>query len=661
MVTNLTFDGGSPFRIKRPLITTSGFVSDVDATIKSHLDELNGLLGKRIFTVETHHEEFAEELADKAKKGAPAAKAAVARTHVFPDVKLLIESPLTPKHTPAHEGQEWARESLAANFKDAHESPEKITLSEYIDMTAHLSALKYAFDGNLSANWFNLDYNTKAVLDSYPAIKDFLVAYGYHVMGLHEVNGLKNFILSNRLGAKNIANYAIISAARTIIDQEHLKVPRYNEDDSEIVAEIRKAGLSLSSASFKATLQARIDDFVFNSKESKLIDDAAKVIGPFPPGIKPLLIKYIKASPVTLTPANANFYIPLFISQIEGATQITTPTEVDTVESDKDFDVQFLEDDGSLIQISKSAVKCAAQLYYGMVLGDELDVFNVVNYFTHKYLVRGAIEIQDRRLRDDLQMYVFSSKFTDLKTGKIEDRTRPAERQMFYRQVFNQGNGQVTEDVIVNNEFPKLWKVLILESAKYLERAQASFNPDSYVSRQNVMQAVEDLQYNLSTHCTGMANVITPLIYAELDFVIRRIFMNPEILRQVVPQGGTWWRVVETLYMEMKHARPKATVVYNKAKLGHEIIRSIADYNPATFEDDKNFSAFISSVDAFITTQSILQEALTDDLKKGEEDEDASQNGYRKMGQQQPAAAAAAGVGAGATSGGTAGSDEWDF
>src|SRR5262249_4136564 len=150
---------------------------------------------------------------------------------------------------------------------------------------------------------------------------------------------------------------------------------------------------------------------------------------------------------------------------------------------------------------------------------------------------RGGIEIQDSQLRDDLQMYVFSNKFTDLKTKKLVDRTRPAERRMFYMQVFNWGNTQTTEDVIVNSDYPRLWKVLMLESAKYLERAQASPNPDSYVSRQNVMQAVEDLQYNLSTHCTGMANVISPLIYAELNFVIQRIFMHKEILRQVVPVG----------------------------------------------------------------------------------------------------------------------------
>jgi hypothetical protein len=193
-----------------------------------------------------------------------------------------------------------------------------------------------------------------------------------------------------------------------------------------------------------------------------------------------------------------------------------------------------------------------------MILGDELNVFDIMNYFTHKYLIRGGINIEDSRLREDLQTYVFSNRFTDLKTKKIVDRTRPAERQMFYRQVFDYGNAQVTDDLILNKEFTKLWKVLILESAKYLERAQAAFNPDSYVSRQNVMQAVEDLQYNLSTHCTGMANVITPLIYAELNFVIQRIFMHPEILRQIVPAGGTWWRVVETLYMGMKNARTES-------------------------------------------------------------------------------------------------------
>ena len=173
------------------------------------------------------------------------------------------------------------------------------------------------------------------------------------------------------------------------------------------------------------------------------------------------------------------------------------------------------------------------------------------------------------------------------------------------------------------------------------------------------MQAVEDIQYNLSQHCTGMANVITPLIYAELNFVIQRIFMHPEILRQVVPAGGTWWRVVEALCLDMNKSRPRATVSYNKAKLGHDIIRSIADYDPTAFEDDAAFSKFISLVDAFITTQSILQDALTDDLKKAQEDRDqpVPERSVKPAlsAPPEPSNAPAA------TGTGTAANGEWDF
>jgi hypothetical protein len=657
MATDLTFDGASPFRIKRPLITTSGFVSDVDPAIKAQLDELNTLLGKRVI-----------------HPPVSAASVAVKGTTPPPDIKSTLSRELTPKHTPpvpdpagkAGKDVSWADDSLARWFNDQAEDKNKLTLSEYIDLTSELSSLKYSFQGNLTANWFNLDDNTKTVLNSYSAISDYLIAYAYLVMGLREVNGLKNFILSNRLGTKNLVNYAIVSTARTIIDKKQIKVAHYNDDTSTFVTDLKAASLSVSAASFSSSLQALIDDHIFNAKQAAIIAHAELTLGPLPAAIKPPLIRYIKNSTIPITNANATMFLPLFLSQIMGPPQALAMdgTATDTDQADQDFDVDFITDDNSMIKISKTAVKCAAQLYYSMVLGDDLDVFAIVNYFTHKYLIRGGIEIQDSRLREDLQQYVFSNRYTDLKTNKLMDRTRPSERQMFYRQVFNYGSGRITEDVIINQEFPRLWKVLILESAKYLERAQAAFNPDAYVSRQGVQQAVEDLQYNLSTHCTGMANVITPMIYSELNFVIRRILMADEIVRQIVPAGGTWWRVVESLYMEMKKLRPKSTVIYNKAKIGHDIIESIADYNPAAFEDDAQLAAFISRVDAFITTQSILQDALTDDLKRQQEDSSEDQPAAPPSmppPQNMTPAPQPSAVGAAAGAGGSGSSDEWDF
>lgn len=628
MATNMTVDSASSFRITRPLVTTNGFGTEVDATVRTHLEELNEAMGRRIFSRGGRDMDAADALHDGAdghpenpnrdpRKGRKANKPAANAPDADEDLLTLLQRPLTPKKIPENR---WAAGSLVAALRDADEAPGNFTLSERIDTTPELSELKYDFEQYLATAWFSLDYNAKAVLDGYPAITDYLLATAFHVRDVRDVNGVKNFVFKNSNGVKNVANYAVVSAARTLVDEKGLRVANRNDDDGDFATILRSANLSLSSQAFPAALQARMDEFMFDSDEMRLIQGAN--IGVIPKGIMPMLVKYVRNSPVPITAQNIQFFLPLFVSQILAGTTAVDTTEVDAEESAKDFDVEFFEDDQERIEVSKSAVRCAAQLYYGMILGDELTVFSIVNHFTHKYLVRGAVEIQDRRLREDLQNYVFSNRFTDLKTGKLVDRTRPAERLMFYKQVFNYSNAPISDDVVVNAEFPRLWKVLILESAKYLERAQAAFNPSSYVSKNNVMQAVEDLQYNLATHCTGMANVITPLIYAELNFVIQRIFMHREILRQVVPSGGTWWKVVEAVYMDMKNARPKATVLYNKAKIGHDVIRSVADYNPSTFENDKVFSAFISNVDAFITTQSILQDALTDDLRKTDEVED---------------------------------------
>jgi hypothetical protein len=610
-----TTNGTSGFRIKRPLITTNGFVSDVDLIVKGLLDELNQLLGKRIFNIKSSSLRSALK---RRKSGA-----AIAAPQVTPDVIQLLNSPLTPKFVPdqvsGRNSQSWEDGSLALAFFDAPAADGNSSLADYIDVTADLAALKYAFQNNLNNDWQTLDYNTKTVLDGYPAIVDYLIAYAFHIMNIQDVCGLRNFIYSNRGGARNIVNYVVLSGARTIINNEQLNVPDYNQDDSPLLPQLSAANLSLALASFKTSAQAVINDYIFNAAQSQLIDQAT--IGPVPAALKPLLVQLIKQSRVPITKDNVDYFLPLFISQISGPPTIDATTTGATDTSDQDFDVTPPEDDTSSIQISKSAVKCASQLYYCMVMSDELNVLGAVEYFTHKYLLRNGMEIQDSVLRDDLQTYVFSSRFTDLRTNRVVDRTKPAERQMFYRQVFNYGNTQVPEDLILNAEFPKLWKVLMLESARYIERAQASPNPDGYVSRQNVMQAVEDLQYNLSTNCTGMAIVVAPLIYAELDFAIRRILMSKEVLAQLVPNSSpTWWKAIEVLTMGMSNTRPKATVLYNKAKLGNAIIRAIADYNPSSFQDDKNFSDFISDVDAYITTQSILQEALTDDLKADQED-----------------------------------------
>lgn len=685
MMTNSGIDG-TGFRMRRPRVTTSGFVADVDLIVKGHLDELNTLLGKPVFTRDgspadapSAEDDYREEvLADAVLidegtravlKTGRGKKASSKPGRHGVDVREMLARRLTAKHVP---GNTWQKDSLADAFATAKGDAERLlTLTEHIDATPELSKLKYAFTGHLSANEFTLDPNLRAVLVGYPAIVDYLVAYGYYELKLRTPRTMIDVLQSSPKGARTIRNYAAISGARSRIFKEKLHVPDYDDDDSDIVTALLQANLPLSEAAFSKAADSVIDNFIFNSAQEALITAAAKDLGPIPPSLHALLVRNIKASPVPINAGNAKFFVSQFIlqnappvdEQLDGFDQ----GEAEGV-SDADFDVNYLGDERELVQVSQAAVKCAAQLFYGMVLGDELNVFDVVNFFTHRYLVRGQIDISKRSLRHDLEMYVFNGKFAELDrdgkpTGRQLDRTRPAERHMFYRQVFNYGGGTVTDDVIINPEFKRLWNVLMLESARYLERAQLSPHPDSFVSRTNVMQAVEDLQYNLSTSCTGMATVITPLIYKELDFVVRRIFMNPEVLAKVAPGAGSWTRVVENLYMEMKHSRPKTTVLYSKAKLGHLIIRSIATYNPATFEDNKSFSEFISSVDAFITTQSILQESLPDDIKEdaADDEESAAANGHGGVPANGNGANGHTYLPDAAASGAGAAQDEWDF
>lgn len=600
-----SIDGGV-FRIKRPIITTNGVSTAVDGVVHDHFGALAKLLAKGAFG--------ARDDADRIKNVAALLKLEL--TPSFSPPKRLASMAASSAHPPPKFSTSkgpvaWAPGSLAATLEAAPSGG--LTLSDFIDITPHLSDLKYAYEQSLSGNWLLLNSNVRFALSEYPALRDYLVVYAVLVMQVRDFNALKNFILNNQLGVRNVINYAAVSAARDYVFNQKLEVDKYNEDGSDFVGRIKAANLSLTGAAFTTSLKRLIDDFIFNQAQNAILDAATVKV---PDGLRPQVIQLMKKSVVPIDDTNVDFFLPLLISQLSPAPVVDDTTPADTAVADHDFDVQFLQDSTAIAQVSRSAVLCAAQLFYDMVLGDELDVFSTINYFTHNYLLRGGIEIQDATLRNDLQLYVFSNKFLDLKTNKVNDRTRPSERAMFYKQVFNAGAEIVDNDLaqilVPNPDYPKLFKVLILETAKYIQQAQGAFYPDQYVPRGNVQQAVEDLQYNLSTHCVGMVNVVSPLIYAELDFVIRRILMHDEVMRQIVPAGATWWRVVETLYLAMSNARPRSTVLYNKAKLGCDILRDIANYDPATFENDDVFFGFVSNVQAFITTQSILQQDEAD-------------------------------------------------
>jgi hypothetical protein len=565
------------FRIRRAQATVTGFQPSMDDHATDVLRELDGLLKRRIFPAD------------------------------FDVVMGWLDLPLRPRRAGSEHKVavgRWADGSLADKLRDQGENITDFVLGELIDADSDLAALRYGFDQAVDART-DLDLDNQGIL-GYSGIRDLLVLLAVKKYKISSQPSLMNFVLNHPEGVAAVLSYVKVSAGREYVLDRQLRVKGIDDDDSDSVKALRDAPFHLSSESLADGAIAAVTAYTDGTQFDDIIA-AAKVT--VPPELRPRLIQYLKASEVPLNKVNAPFMVPMYLAKAATSTVLSSG-----VSSDDPFAVQYFLDDTTTLQVSTEAVKCAAQLYYVMVLGDELGVFDAVRFFTHRYLFRDGFAVEDPQLRRDLENYVFSEQFPGIDDLTGDERmmrcTRAGERRSFYRQVFDQGKEPVPGDGLPNSDFARLWKILMLESARYLERAQTSPNPDNFVSRQNVMQAVEDLQYNLSTTCVGMATVMTPLMYAELDFVVTRILGHPEVRKHLVPSGGSWWQVVEKLQAGQGR-RSRATVLNNKARIGYELMRAIATYVSSQFELDGPFSAFISNVDAFITTQSILQEDAT--------------------------------------------------
>ena len=154
---------------------------------------------------------------------------------------------------------------------------------------------------------------------------------------------------------------------------------------------------------------------------------------------------------------------------------------------------------------------------------------------------------------------------------------------------------------------------------------------------------------------------MSPVADAELNFVLERILKHPEIIKQVVPEGGTWKQVVDKLNTEQHRKTGNAATLYNKAVLGKGIIDAIAAYTPADFENDSIFSAFISKVDAFITTQSILQRKMKAAMAPKDESEEEPEHREEDTGDEEMPAMTPAERAAKPSSGNGQAAGEWEF
>lgn len=535
---------------------------------------------------------------------------------------------------------------------------ERLTLAEYGDRKGHT---KLYFDVRQylrnSAN--GLDYNPRQIL-AYPNIVDYLITRAWALDKLDTAEGIFNYLTSAKGSWKRIYDYVVSKATWDWKKQGRIELPDSSVDD-QIVARLQKTLVSLEKGAFAARLTALFREYVYDADNLAILEAAEAVLGDIPAADVAPLLAYLKQSKIPITKDNAAFFVSIALTQLNNA----QPSRSDVADgglSVEDYAVDYYDEATTSLEFDRSSVEAAAMLFYTMVWGDQIGIFEVADRIVGQTATQYQIAVTQQRLADDLALYALDERFEDLKNGGAYRRIPPAERQMFYRQVFGVGQAPVTDGMAVNSEFARLWAVLMTETARYIAKVEENAGVSQAVSPQKVYQAIEDLQYNLSSFCGGMAKVTSPRIYREMDFVVRRLLDSTDVKAALSRRGTpSFWRVIETV-----RGTSDLNPLRNKGIYGHKILSTIARATPALVEDTTAFGDFISTIDAYIVAESQLSDQGDGAAVGGESDGGGygalpgMPSGLPGMPSGLPGMPGSQPYGAGPTAGG-GGSGDWNF
>lgn len=494
-------------------------------------------------------------------------------------------------------------------------------------------------------------FNTTRLLSN-RGIAAYLFARAKYMFSLDDKSSIYKNIVNDEDddgGIRVMYNHILKETAKGIIvaDKMELGVDAAGKNitPDEFVKTLKfgTGTIFFTKGTFSQSVKKVIVNRLFNATNLDIIEALKAKLGIEDKDVSSLLT-YMNNSNIPIDKNNAEYYLSHALAELRNNT-VSFSGNSNTATDETDFAVQYYDDDKTTLDFNKDSVLCAAQMYYVMTLGDELDIFNTVNIIITKYLPSGQVDVSSKETLNDLQLYVFNESFKDLKDGTIYKRTEPEERRMFYRQVFNAGNSETVDGMALNGDFNTLWATLMEETVKYIAKVERSENPELFVSRQPIFQAAEDIHHNLAMHCTGMAKVAAPTINKELDFVVNRILMNEEIRKQLAPTGNSsFWRVIENVQRGANNEIPNVSALRNKAVFGHQILTTIANYTPALLDNESEFGKFISTIEAYIIANSQLEGSTERNSLWNEQDE------YAKSPKAELAGNGASGAG-----------DDWDF
>ncbi|WP_236514699.1 hypothetical protein [Sandaracinus amylolyticus] len=444
----------------------------------------------------------------------------------------------------------------------------------------------------------SLDYTARQIL-SIPEVLEYLFAYAWYAKNVRSADGVLSF-LTRRSGDgwKPVYDYVVERALdlHRIETQLHIG----SGDRNRILTSLRETPVSLARDSLDAAFERLVGRHVFSDAAERALSHVEKNISDEPiadPDRSAILQLLRQLPPETLD--NRAYVHTIVLDALRNRSPIVATTQIERPLVNDDYSVDYYQEDSTSLEFDRTSVEAAAQLFFVMVWGDELGVFEVIDRLAAQTSMDLQLQIRRQDLAEDLALYVLDGQFRDLKTGRIARRVPRAEREMFYRQLFGVGNAQVTDGMRVNREFARLWAVLMTEVARYISKVEESPNATGLVSKQRVLQAIEDLQYNLSAHCVGMTKVAAPVMYREMDFVIRRLLSSEDITSQFAGPGSrSFLKVIERI-----RGAHDLSPLRNKGRIGHQILSTIAK---GAFTDEQSFMDLVSAAEGYIVAESQL-------------------------------------------------------
>jgi len=282
-----------------------------------------------------------------------------------------------------------------------------------------------------------------------------------------------------------------------------------------------------------------------------------------------------------------------------------------------DFQVDLFDSIANQIILAAN-VRAAGALMWCYDIGERLGVYRLTDALVYRWWI-GELDFGDADLT--AQLY---------RNYKLRDeRPSLAERFLLYKRILNIGNAPVGHRVVVNDEFPNLWRTLMEEVAIFIDKSESSFR-DNQVNRQGIEQAVQELAYNLTQNMAGMAltqvtemyNQLTQTDQANGDLGGLDLMRHPEVIAQLSSgRRRDEWAVIERLAREEFGVVPNISATRTSAVEGFKVIDFIATFQPGQ-SDDSRFEQFIASAKAWILAHNVAGEGLLATMPEDEYGED---------------------------------------